>query len=112
MGKTPPKPKPKNNQLNFTEDDIRSRAYEIWCDRNGTGNSSNGKYNPEDDWNAAIESLKLERSKLKRINVYLWKPFNSSYNLTKKSTQNLLRAFTDREDRAFNLDVVIRERLE
>jgi len=106
MSATPPKPKPKNNQPNFTEDEIRARAYEIWLSRNGTSNNNNGKYNPEDDWNAAIESLKLERSRFKRINGYLWKTFTSPYRFTKKSTQQLLSPFTNREDRVFNLDVV------
>jgi hypothetical protein len=95
MDVNPTKPKPKNNQQNFTEDEIRTRAYQIWLSRNGTSNNNNGKYNPEDDWNAAIESLKLERSRVGGINF-----------LMRKLAQRLFSPFKNPDDRAFNLDVV------
>ncbi|MBR8832556.1 MAG: DUF2934 domain-containing protein [Stigonema ocellatum SAG 48.90 = DSM 106950] len=100
MSTTPPKPKLKNDQLNFTEDDIRARAYEIWLSRNGTSDNNNG--NPEDDWKAAIESLKLERSRLRRVNASFLKIVSSPCRLTQK----LYSGFTNPNDRYFALDMV------
>ena len=52
----------------FSEDEIRIKAHELWRAREGKGKT------PDDDWNEAIESLKTERSLIKRF--IDWTGFN------------------------------------
>lgn len=79
--------KVKNNlKTSLTEDEIRERAYKIWVSRN-----AKDKTEANDDWYAAIESLKLDRSRLKHI-----------YCLRKK----ILTLLKNSNDRNFALDVI------
>ena len=48
----------------FSDDEIRSKAHELWRTRKGEENTS------ADDWNAAIAALKTERSLINRF--YEW----------------------------------------
>ena len=66
----------KKKQLtNFKEEEIIKRAYEIW-------KSDNSKGNAEENWNAAIESLKLEQSIIRRIKTSLQRIATIPYRFT------------------------------
>lgn len=54
----------KKQAATFTEEEIRKRAYEIW-------KSGNSKGNADQDWNAAIESIKLEKIKNKKNIIFI-----------------------------------------
>ncbi|MBC7969382.1 MAG: DUF2934 domain-containing protein, partial [Verrucomicrobia bacterium] len=58
----PPKPSP------FTETQIRERAYQLWQERGESASS-------DDNWQAAIEALKRERSPLWKLRQWLLFPF-------------------------------------
>jgi len=58
----PPKPSP------FTENQIRERAYQLWQERGESASS-------DDNWQAAIEALKRERSPLGQMRRALLKEF-------------------------------------
>jgi len=58
----PPKPSP------FTEEQIRERAYKLWQERDESASS-------DDNWQAAIEALKRERSPLGQMRRALLKEF-------------------------------------
>jgi uncharacterized protein YjbI with pentapeptide repeats len=81
---------PKKKQQNsITEEEIRQRAHKIWEARNSRSDAI-------DDWNAAIESLELERSSaLKRI-----------FTKHSRVVETFLKQFTNPNDRNFALDIV------
>lgn len=50
----------------FTEEEIRAKAYELWKARSSKGEA------PEDDWKAAMETLKIEHSPIKKWVQGFW----------------------------------------
>ena len=82
------KQRSKNSQpLPFSDDEVRTKAYEIWQSRNETAGAS------EDDWTTAISALHKERSASKKPRFVLSLPQVSH-----------LRAINQRWSTAFHTD--------
>jgi len=87
----------KNSQpLPLSDDEIRTKAYEIWQSRNGTDGAS------EDDWTTAIAALHKERSASKKPRFVFSLPQVSP---SRTSNQRWSTAFQT-DHRTFTLDAI------